>query len=80
MKLFKKQNGDILLVVPKAIRTQIIKQAHDQGHFSVAKTEALLLRNYWMPKIKPKIEKVVRNCVACILAEKKQDKQEGYAR
>jgi len=76
--LFKKRNGDILLVVPKAMRTQIIKQTHDQGHFSVAKTEALLLRDYFISNAKSRIEKVIRNCVACILAEKKQGKQEGY--
>lgn len=45
--LFKKRDGDILLVVPRSMRTQIIKQTHEQGHFSVAKTEALLLKNYF---------------------------------
>lgn len=75
--LFKKRDGDILLVVPKSMRTQIIKQTHEQGHFSVAKTEALLLRDYFIPNAKSRIEKVIRNCVACILAERKQGKQEG---
>lgn len=76
--LFKKHNGDVLLVVPKLMHTQVIRQAHDRGHFSVAKTEALLLRDYYMPNVRPKIEKVIKNCVACILAERKQGKQEGY--
>jgi len=71
-------NENILLVVPKAMRTQIIKQTHDQGNFSVAKTEALLLRDYFIPNAKPKIEKIIRNCVTCILAERKQGKQEGH--
>jgi len=76
--LFKKHNGDILLVVSKTMRTQVIKQAHNGGHFSVTKTEALLLRDYWMSNIKAKIVKVIKNCVACILVEKTQSKQEGY--
>lgn len=76
--LFKRHDGDNLLVVPRAIQTQIIKQAHDRGHFSVAKTEALLRRDYYMPNVRPKIEKVISNCVVCILAEKKHGKQEGY--
>lgn len=76
--LFKKHNEDILLVVPKSMRSQIVRQAHEQGHFLVAKTEALLLRDYWMPNIKPKIEKITKNCVAYILAERKQGRQEGY--
>jgi len=48
------------------------------GHFSVAKTEALLLKDYYIPNVRPKIEKIVKNCVTCILAERKQGKQEGY--
>lgn len=66
------------MVVSKAMSAQIVKQAHERGHFSVAKTEAILLKDYWMPNIKAKVKKVVRNCVACILAERKQGKQEGY--
>jgi len=76
--LFKVRDGDVLLVVPKSMRTEIIKRTHDQGHFSVAKTEALLSRDYFIPNVKPKIEKLIRNCVSCILAERKQGKQEGH--
>jgi len=76
--LFKEHRGEILLVVPKSMRTQIVKQAHERGHFSVAKTEALLLKDYYIPNVRPKIEKIVKNCVTCILAERKQGKQEGY--
>jgi len=76
--LFKEHHGEILLVVPKSMRTQIVKQAHERGHFSVAKTEALLLKDYYIPNVRPKIEKIVKNCVTCILAERKQGKQEGY--
>lgn len=72
--MFKKSNGDILLVVPKSMRTQLIKKVHDQGHFSIAKTEALLLKDYFMPNAKARIEKVVRNYVSCILSERKQGK------
>lgn len=57
--LFKKHNEDILLVVPKTMFTQIIKQAHERGHFVVAKTEAIVLKDYWMPNIKSKVEKIV---------------------
>jgi len=75
--LFKRRNGEILFVVLKSMRTQIIKRMHDQSYFSVAKTEAFLLRDYFISNAKSKIEKVIRNCITCILAEKKQDKQEG---
>lgn len=78
LKLFKKHDGDILLVVSKSMRTQIVKQAHDRGHFSVTKTEALLCKDYYMPNVRSKIEKIIKNCVTCILTERKQGKQEGY--
>jgi len=76
--LFKVRDGDVLLVVPKLMRTEIIKRTHDQGHFSVAKTEALLSRDYFIPNVKSKIEKLIQNCVTCILAERKRGKQEGH--
>lgn len=54
------------------MQLQIIRRAHERGHFSVAKTEAILRNDYCIPNVKPKIEKVVKNCVVCILAERKQ--------
>jgi len=76
--LFKEVDGNLCIVVPKSMQSQIIRQAHERGHFSIAKTEALLRRDYWIPNVKTKIEKIIKNCIACILAEKKQGKQEGF--
>lgn len=76
--LFKEIDGDLRVVVPKSMQSQIIRQAHEKGHFSIAKTEALLRKDYWIPSVTAKIEKIIRNCVACILAEKKQGKREGF--
>jgi len=61
-----------------SFRSQIIRQADGRGHFSVAKTEALLSKEYWIPYVRDKIQKIIRNCVPCILAEKKQGKQKGF--
>ncbi|XP_043275316.1 uncharacterized protein [Venturia canescens] len=44
----------------------------------VAKTEAILVKDYWIPGLPEKLEKLMRNCVDCIVAERKQGKQEGY--
>ncbi|XP_029158483.1 uncharacterized protein LOC114930814, partial [Nylanderia fulva] len=33
--------------------------------------------NYWFKGMRSKIEKIVRNCISCILAERKSGKQEG---
>lgn len=75
--LFRENNNELLIVVPKSMQSQIIRQAHEVGHFSIAKTEAIIRNDYWIPNVKPKIEKIIRNCVACILAEKKHGRQEG---
>jgi hypothetical protein len=73
--LFKEINGDLRIVVPISLRSQVIRQVHERGHFSVAKTKALLSQDYWMPN---GIQKVIRNCILCILAERKQGRQEGF--
>lgn len=74
--LYREVDGDIRVVVPRAMQTQIIRRAHEQGHFGTSKTEALVKRNYWVSNLRPKVEKVVRNCVPCILAERKHGRQE----
>ena len=44
----------------------------------MSKTEGLVKKNYWVPNLHIKVEKIVRNCLDCILAEQKQGRQEGY--
>lgn len=74
--IFRENKGSEYLVVPQQMQYQIIRRMHEQGHFSAAKTEDLIKANYWISDLRPKIEKVVRNCLTCILAEKKHGKQE----
>jgi hypothetical protein len=50
--LFKEIDGDVRIVVPVSLRSQVIRQEHERGHFSVAKTEALLSQDYWMPNVR----------------------------
>lgn len=40
--LFKEINGEKKLVVPKGLQTEVIKQAHEKGHFAVKKTMDIL--------------------------------------
>jgi len=58
------------------MQDQVIRKMHEQGHFSTAKTEDLVKANYWIPELRPKVERAVRNCLTCILAERKHGKQE----
>lgn len=52
--LFKEVNGDIRLVVLKSMQNQIIRRIHERGHFSAEKTEILLKKDYWFPKMHQK--------------------------
>lgn len=60
------------------MQTQIIRRAHEQGHFSVVKTEALVRKDCYITGLKSKIELIIRNCVSCILPERKKGKQECF--
>lgn len=70
--MFKEIDGDIRLVVPKTLCSHIIKHAHKRGHFSIAKTEAIIKRDYRVQNLRTKIEKVIRNCIDCILVDRRQ--------
>lgn len=67
-----------LLVIPEKMQTEVIRDAHNIGHFGVTKTEFLIKRDYSITGLKAKIESVIGNCVPCILINRKQGKQEGY--
>ena len=43
---YKNIDDDIRVIIPKVMRRQVIRKAHEQGHFGVTKTEALLKRDY----------------------------------
>lgn len=75
--LYKEQDGDKLLVIPKSLQTEIIRTAHEPGHFGAKKTESLINKNYFIPKVRKKVEEYIASCVSCILGNRKQGKQEG---
>lgn len=76
--LYRCVGSDVLVVVPKCMQTQVVRQAHERGHFRVIKIETVVKRDYWFKGMRPKIEKFLRSCVSCILAERKSGKQEGF--
>jgi len=71
-------DGNDLPVIPKNMQIEIIRNAHDIGHFGVTKTELLVRREYSIVGLKEKIESVIRNCVPCILMNRKQGREEGF--
>lgn len=75
--LYKYDKGRELLVVPKAMQSEIIKKAHEIGHFAVGKTEEVVKREFFISKLMEKIQTCIRNCIPCILGSKKEGKKEG---
>ncbi|GFU94090.1 hypothetical protein TNCV_3308431 [Trichonephila clavipes] len=67
-----------LLVVPEMMQVDVIKKAHSFGHFAATKTEELVKRDYYFPNMRRFIKNVIKNCVECILVNKKREKGEGF--
>lgn len=76
--LYKEVRGDKLLYIPKAMELQILKSVHDKGHFGVKKMVELIEREYFIPDVGKKCELWIKNCVSCILGNRKEGKQEGF--
>ncbi|GFY13549.1 transposon Tf2-9 polyprotein [Trichonephila clavipes] len=72
--LYKISEDQELLVVPEMMQVDVIKKAHSFGHFAATKTEELVKRDYYFPNMRKCIENVIKNCVECILVNKKRGK------
>ena len=75
--LYKDERAEKLMVVPSLMQASLIRSVHECGHFSSDKTLQLLKNEYWFKKMQAKVEKVVKNCVPCIIAERKSGKKKG---
>ncbi|GFV57633.1 pro-Pol polyprotein [Trichonephila clavipes] len=60
------------------MQTELIKLAHEKGHFSSAKTEEIVKREFFIPNLSKQVQNVIINCVSCILANKKCGKKDGF--
>ncbi|GFY12307.1 hypothetical protein TNCV_284101 [Trichonephila clavipes] len=76
--LYKYLNGRELIVTPKAMQAELIKLIHENGHFSVGKTEEIVKQQFFIPNLSNVVKKVIVICVPCILANKKTGKKEGF--
>lgn len=74
--LYEKKSEKLLLVVPKGMRYDIIRQAHDIGHFGTKKTMEKLQEEFAFENMKKHVDHYINNCVTCILASRKKGKQE----
>ncbi|GFU73416.1 transposon Ty3-I Gag-Pol polyprotein [Trichonephila clavipes] len=56
------------------MQANIIKTAHERGHFAVLRTQDLVSKDFYIPRLKDKVEKCIQNCVTCILTNRKRGK------
>lgn len=62
----KDDSVQLLWVVPKSVRWQIVKSNHDDvGHFSFDKTYDRVRKVYWFKKMRHFIKKYCRSCLHC---------------
>jgi len=66
-----------VIVLPASMHHNIIRKTHDNGHFGVKKMSENIQNEYYIPKLREKIEKYINCYVPYILAEKKRGKKEG---
>lgn len=60
------------------ISITLLLYGHEQGHFSKKKTEELVTRQFYIPNLTSKIAIVLKNCIPCMMAERKMGLQEGF--
>lgn len=75
--LYRFVEGVRLLVVPKAMQSQIIRIIHEKGHVGAQKVEAAVRQEYAIDGLLAKCHRVIANCVPCIIASRKAGRQEG---
>lgn len=76
--VYKYLHGCELIIVPKVMQNEIIKNAHKKGHFATKRTEEKIKQEFFIPILHTKVKKCIANCVKCILINKKFGKRERY--
>lgn len=66
------------LVIPRSMEKEIINRVHSNGHFGKTKMKELLSRDYYIRDIDKKIDEFMLSCIPCLLAHRKEGKQEGF--
>lgn len=75
--LCKYDNANYQIVVPEMMQMGIVNRAQQEGHFKHQKLEAMIAKEFFIPNLSTKTDDVVKNCIQCILCDRKAGKQEG---
>ncbi len=78
--LYSFQDGYYKIVVPEVMVPSLLRQFHGDTHLSARKMEQLIHQDYQIAGLSKKIDKLISNCITCILAKNKQGKKDGWLR
>ncbi|XP_063891091.1 uncharacterized protein LOC126054290 isoform X2 [Helicoverpa armigera] len=67
-----------LFVVPRSLEKEIINRVHSKGHFGKSKMKELLNKEYYIRDVDKKMQDFLLSCIPCLLATRKEGKQEGF--
>jgi transposase InsO family protein len=76
--LCKNDHNKLLFVVPDVMKANIIREAHEKGHFHYKKMKEIIEAEFYIKDLKQRIKRCIAACVKCILAERKLGKPEGF--
>ncbi|XP_037931269.1 uncharacterized protein K02A2.6-like [Teleopsis dalmanni] len=62
----------------RSLELEVIRNAHEVGHFATQKTMHTIQQYYWIPHIEAKVNQFIKNCLSCIIHNKKLGKKEGF--
>lgn len=61
-----RNNGCQVVVLPKVLQPQAVKEAHLEGHFGIKKTLNSLEANYFWKGMKKDVEEYIQSCSTCL--------------
>lgn len=67
-----------LVVVPQDMEDEIIRMAHNQGHWSTKKTQDYVEKFFYIPQIGPKVTKVIRTVSNALLGSRRGVRRKVY--
>lgn len=73
-------DGHYRLRVPKSMAESVVRQIHGDVHLSRRRVLHAVEQDYFIDNLGKLVDKVLRNCVVCILATAKKGKQDGWLR
>jgi len=67
----KKAGDKIVVVLPSSMHYEIIRKAHENGHFGAKKIMEALQEEYYIPKLKEKAENFIECYIPWVLSNKR---------